>query len=149
VWNYHAQETCLGNTFTLLPDPVEPPRTAIYGVPYEAFGAASDPQSPDFGYITGTSTYHDPVNGDQVNPIDTRTDQSVFLPIEPPKPGLAVPVYGGTAVGAVTFSGGHAHSQIALTLAGDPPPSPSTFNFDLPWRQATDCPIPQLPPPPG
>ncbi len=157
---YHGQEVCLGDEYTLLPNPTDPPENAIgfNGIGYDAVGAASDSNSPAFGYYTGTDTYYYSTGGSDEYPLDTRTygnGQSVPLPLQGIGPGqhvpLAVPNAGqpSDAVGDLTWSGGHAQTQLTLNVKGDPQPSPDTFNFTLPWREATDCPIPKLPPPDG
>jgi hypothetical protein len=153
-FTYHAMEVCLGKDYELLPHPTEPPQNASAdGVPYEAFGNANDQNSPDWAYYTGTDTYFDGHNSSE-SPLDSRQDgRATSLPIQGLSEGFAAPLSvplglaDSHAVGDITWSGGNAQSQLTLTINGDPQPSPSTFNFTLPWREATDCPIPALPPP--
>ena len=152
---YKGQEVCLGKQFELLPHPTEPPQNAIGadGVPYEAFGTALDSGAPDQGYYTGTDVYHDQ-SGDTQSNLDSRDNGGATpLPAQGLNTGFQAPISAPNAgpqsyvTGDVVWSGGSAQSQLAFNLVGNPALQPSTFNFTAPWREATDCPIPQLPPP--
>jgi hypothetical protein len=153
TFTYHGQEVCLGKQYELLPHPTEPPQNAIggQGIPYEAFGTAGDP-GPDYGYYTGTDTYFDGHSSTQSD-LDSHGGPGIPLPVQGLNPGFQAPLnapYAGPSSyvsGDVVWSGGNAQSQLAFNVVADPPVSPNTFNFTLPWHEATDCPIPQLPPP--
>jgi hypothetical protein len=152
-FTYHGQEVCLGKQYELLPHPTEPPQNAIGadGIPYEAFGAASDP-GPDYGYYTGTDTYFDGHSSTQ-SALDSHGGAGIPLPAQGLNTGFQAPLnaplagFGSYVSGDVVWSGGNAQSQLVFNVVADPPVSPNTFNFTLPWREATDCPIPQLPAP--
>jgi hypothetical protein len=152
-FTYHGMETCLGKRYELLPHPTEPPQNAIGadGIPYEAFGTAGDP-GPDYGYYTGTDTYFDGHSSTQ-SALDSHGGPGIPLPVEGLNPGFQAPLnapiagFGSYVSGDVVWSGANAQSQLAFNVVADPPVSPNTFNFTLPWHEATDCPIPQLPGP--
>jgi hypothetical protein len=154
TFTYHGQEVCLGKQYELLPHPTEPAQgaTGDQGIPYEAFGAAPE-AGPDFGYYTGTDTYYDGHGGSQQSALDTRDSVATPLPVQGLNTGFRAPLsapyagFGSYVAGDVVWSGANAQSQLAFNVVSDPPESPNTFNFTLPWHEATDCPIPQLPPP--
>jgi hypothetical protein len=154
TFTYHGQEVCLGKQYELLPHPTEPPQNATggQGIPYEAFGAAPE-AGPDFGYYTGTDTYYDGHGGSTQSPLDTRDSTAIPLPVQGLNTGFQAPLnapyagFGSYVAGDVVWSGANAQSQLAFNVVSDPPESPNTFNFTLPWHEATDCPIPALPPP--
>jgi hypothetical protein len=112
------------------------------------FGDAADPADPAFGYYQGSEVY---TPSDSEPPTTTYTtksdfDQSVPLPASAGQTGYWPYGY---ITGLLAWNGGGYHETLNFDLNPDGDWTPSSFNFDIPLTEATDCPTPVLPPPPG
>jgi hypothetical protein len=111
------------------------------------FGDAEDPASPAFGYFQGSEVF---TPSDSEPPTTAYTtkgdfDQSVPLPASAGETGYW-PSF-GYVTGLLAWNGGGYHETLNFDLDPNGGWSPSSFHFNIPLTEATDCPTPVLPPP--